>query len=129
MVSLHGDLRGKSPFSYVAFTLADGRRAFRSTEETEGAKAEEVASGWEKAAKRGRKGMLTEVQAHRVLDDILESAGQGKMDAQSVEAFFTGWLVSKQVSKAKGTARRHQDVLTPFLAQPGLAKRQGPLAG
>lgn len=129
MASLHKDPRGHSPFWYAAFTLADGRRAFRSTKSRDRKEAAEIARQWEKAADLGRGGSLTEVQARRVLDAILESAGQGRMNLQSVEDFFTGWIASKQASKAKGTARRYQDVLTPFLAHLGAAKRKGPLAG
>ncbi len=127
MASLHRDPRGKSPFFYAAFSLPDGRRAFRSTKQTNRAKAAEVARGWEKAAKMAKAGSLTEGQARRVLDDILENAGQGRMNLQSVEEFFNGWIASKSASRAQGTVRRYQDVVTPFLKALEPSRRRAPL--
>jgi hypothetical protein len=109
MASLHRDPRGKSPFWYVAFTLPNGRRTFRSTKERVRNRAWEIAFKWEKAAKLGRRGELTEVQARKVLNDILENAGIEAMKLQSVEVFFMDWLASKEAAKAKGTARRYRD--------------------
>ena len=111
MASLHRDPRSKSPFWYVAFTLPNGRRTFRSTKERARNQAWEIALKWEKAAKLGRRGELTEAQARKILNDILESTGQGPMNLQSVDQFFSSWIESKQVSKAKGTARRYVDVI------------------
>ena len=128
MASVHRDPRNKSPFFYAAFTLPDGRRAFRSTKEKSRAKAEEVARGWEKAARLGRAGTLTEGQARRVLDDILENVGQGRMNVQEIEEFLTGWLESKRAAKAAGTVRRYQDVVIPFLEHLGPTRRRAPLA-
>lgn len=110
MASLHKDPRGKSPYFYAAFTMSDGRRAFRSTKERDRKRAGEVARQFEKAADLGRGGNLTESQARRVLNDILESSGQGPMNLQSTEDFIRDWLASKQATKAKGTARRYEDV-------------------
>ena len=128
MASLHRDPRpNKSPYFYAAFTLPDGRRAYRSTKQINRTKAAEVARGWEKAAKLAKVGSLTEGQARRVLDDILENAGQGKMNLQSVEDFFNGWIASKSASRAAGTVRRYQDVIAPFLARLEPNRRRSPL--
>jgi len=129
VASLHRDPRGKSPFWYVAFTLPNGRRTFRSTKERARNRAWEIALKWEKAAKLGRRGELTEAQSRKILNDILESAGQGPMNLQTVDQFFSSWIESKQISKAKGTARRYADVIRPFLAQLDPQKRRGALNG
>jgi hypothetical protein len=129
MASLHRDPRGKSPFWYVAFTLPNGRRTFRSTKERVRNRAWEIALKWEKAAKLGRHGALTEVQARKVLNDILETAGVGPMNLQGVERFFVDWLASKETAKAKGTSRRYRDVIRSFLEQLGAQKRAGGLNG
>ena len=129
MASLHRDPRGKSPFWYVAFTLADGRRTFRSTKERNRKRAWEIALKWDKAADLGRRGQFNEAQARKVLNDILESAGEGPMNLQSVEQFVGGWIESKEMSKAKGTARRYADVVRPFLEQLDPKKRRGSLGG
>lgn len=127
MASLHKDSRSKSPFWYAAFTLSNGRRTFRSTKERVRNRAWEIALKWEKAARLGRRGHLTEAQARNVLNDILESAGQGPMNFQSVEQFFSNWLDSKTASKAKGTARRYRDVIRPFLGHLSPSKRAAAL--
>jgi integrase len=129
MASLHHDSRRRSPFWYAAFTLSDGRRTFRSTKERARNRAWEIALKWEKAAALGRRGLLNEAQARKVLNDILESAGQGPMNLQSVDQFFANWLASKEVSKAKATARRYKDVIRPFLEQLTPQKRRGALSG
>ena len=77
-----------------------------------------VALKWEKAADLGRGGGLTETHARKVLNDILESAGQGLMQSLSIEDYFRSWLSSK-ASKAKGTARRYRDAVEPFLKSLG----------
>jgi integrase len=129
MASVHRDPRRRSPFWYAAFTLSDGRRTFRSTKQRARNLALGIALKWENAAVRGRRGQLNEAQARKVLNDILESAGQGPMNLQSVEQFFGTWLASKEVSKAKATARRYKDVVRPFLEQLPLQKRRGALSG
>src|SRR5260370_3855814 len=122
MASLHRHPRRNSPFWYAAFTLSDGRRTFRSNKERARNRAWEIALKWEKAAAVGSRGHLTEAQARKVLNDILERAGHGPMNLQSVDQFFANWLASKEVSKAKGTARRYRDVIHPFLEHLGSQK-------
>ena len=119
MASLHKDPRGRSPFFYAAFTLSDGRRCFRSTKEQDRKKAAEVARQWEKAADLGRSGQLNEAQARKVLNDILESAGQGAMSSTSTQDFLTRWIESKETTKAAGTARRYKNTVERFLEQLG----------
>lgn len=127
MASLHKDPRGKSPYFYAAFRLPDGRRAFRSTKERDRKRAAEVARQWEKAADLGRSGRLSEAQARKVLDAILENAGHGPMDRTSTEEFLTRWIASKETTKAAGTARRYKDTVDVFLRQLG-ARARLPLA-
>ena len=127
MASLHKDPRGRSPFFYAAFTLADGRRCFRSTKEQDRKKASEVARQWEKAADLGRNGQLNEAQARKVLNDILESAGQGPMSSTSTQDFLTRWIESKETTKAAGTARRYKNTIERFLGQLG-QRAKHPLA-
>lgn len=119
MASLHKDPRGKSPYFYAAFTLPDGRRAFRSTKERDRKKAAEVARQWEKAAGLGRGGHLNEAQARKVLNDILESTGQAPMSGASTEEFLNRWLQSKETTKAAGTAQRYKNTVELFLNQIG----------
>jgi hypothetical protein len=62
MASIHKDPRGKSPYWYVAYTLADGKRVFRSTRQTDRKKAAEVARTLERATQAARQSELTETR-------------------------------------------------------------------
>src|SRR5688572_13996898 len=108
MASLHRDPRGRSPYFYAAFILPDGRRAFRSTKRTKRKEAEEVARGWERAARLGRAGTLSEVQARDVLNDIYERANGERMDFLGTAEYLREWLNSKDLIRAKGTVRRYR---------------------
>ena len=119
MASLHKDPRGKSPYWYVAFTSSDGQRVFRSTKQRERKKAMQTASQWEKAADLARSGQLVESRARRVLDDILESNGLGRIATVSIEDFLTHWIISKETAKAAGTARRYRNTVELFLRSLG----------
>ena len=77
MASLHRDPRGRSPFWYCAYTLANGRRCFKSTKQRERKKAQEVCRGWERAAEAAGRGDLTQIQARKILDEILDSVSEG----------------------------------------------------
>jgi integrase len=127
VASLHKDPRGKSPFWYCAFTLADGRRTFRSTKLTDRKKAWEVCIQWEKAAEQGRGGSLTEAQARKVLNTILESTGQAPMQTETIRDYFTNWLNGKELAKKPRTAERYGIVVERFLASLG-QKAKHPLA-
>lgn len=119
MASLHKDPRGKSPFWYCAFTLPDGRRAFRSTKQSERKLAMSVCLEWEKSAGHGRDGHFTEAQARKVLNSILENTGQAPMQAETIHEFFTNWLNGKELAKKPRTAERYRIVVQKFLASLG----------
>ena len=88
MASLHKDPRNKSPYWYCAYTLPDGRRAFRSTKQRDRKKALDVARTLEKAAEKARAGELTEAQVRKLLEGILESVGQSPIRSETVRSFF-----------------------------------------
>jgi integrase len=119
MASLHKDPRGKSPYFYCAFTLSDGRRTFRSTKLTDRKKAWDVCLQWEKASEQGRGGSLTEAQARRVLNTILESTGQGPMQSETIRDYFRSWLAGKELAKKARTAERYRIVVERFLTSLG----------
>jgi integrase len=115
VASLHKDPRGKSPYWYCAFVLADGRRAFRSTKQTDRKKAWDVARALEKAGEKARSGELTEVAVRKLLDDVLESAGHQALSQGTARAFFTSWLAGKQIAVKPGVYRLYQLVSARFL--------------
>lgn len=127
MASLHHHSSGRSPFWWCSFTLPDGTRAFRSTKKRKHGEAMEVCIAWEKAARLGRESRLTEVQARKVLNDILESAGQSPLTSVTVEEFLSQWVESKSITRAGGTAKRYKRTVKDFLAHLG-AKAKANLA-
>jgi integrase len=128
MASLHKDPRGKSPYWYVAFTLADGRRAFRSTRQTDRKKAAEVARTLEKAASAARRNELTEVHVRRWMDELLESTGQSPVRNITVKSFALDWLRSKRLVVNHASARRYESAIELFLSGLG-ARADKPLGG
>jgi integrase len=79
---------------------------------------------WAAASKEARKGRFFESQARKVLDDILESSGQGRMRNETTEAFLRAWVSSKEVSKSAGTARRYKHTIEEFLGHLGAKERE-----
>jgi integrase len=115
MASIHKDPRGKSPYWYCAFVLANGRRAFRSTKQTDRKKAWDVARALEKATQKARAGELTEIAVRRLLDDVLESADQRPLSTETPRSLFTSWLAGKAISTKPGVYRLYKKVSTRFL--------------
>jgi integrase len=127
VASLHKDPRGKSPYWYCAFTLIDGRRRFKSTKQTDRKDAWDVCRGWEKAIEASGRGTLSEAQARKVLNDILESIGEGPIRTQTTRQYFLNWLTGKELAKKKRTGTRYKKVVSDFLKAIG-AKADRPLA-
>ena len=121
MASIHKDPRNKSPYWYCAYTLPDGRRAYRSTKQRDRKKASDICRALEKASEKARANELTEVQVRKLLDEVLESVGQQPLQSESVRSFFTNWLSGKQLAITKGTHTHYKKVLGRFLE--GLGER------
>jgi len=101
MASLHK--RERSPFWYAAFSLPDGSRAFRSTKKRNHRAALETCLEWERAAKLGREGRLSENQARQVLADIFVRANAAALPAGTVKEFMDGWLSRKGLEVAESS--------------------------
>jgi integrase len=119
VASIHKDPRGKSPYWYAAYTLPDGRRAFRSTKQRDRKKAADVARALEKAAEKARAGELTETTVRRLLDSILENVGQSPIPATNVRTFFFSWLDGKKLSTKPGVHSHYRKSVEKFLSSLG----------
>ncbi len=104
---------------YAAYTDASGIRRFKSTKETKRKRAEAVANGWQRAVDFARKGILTQVQAVKVISEIYEAVNQEALNSADTASFFRDWVESKKLTTAKGTARRYGDVIKLFVTQLG----------
>src|ERR1700716_4249660 len=119
MASLHRDHRGRSPYWYCACALPDGQRRFKSTKQRSRKEALKVCLGWEKAVDTAGKGELSQFQARKILDEILENIGEGPIRRKTVSEFFTKWLEGKELAKKKGTWKRYKKGVDEFLASLG----------
>ena len=70
---------------------------------------------WEKASEAAGQGSLTEVQARKVLCEILESVGESPIRTESVRDFFSHWLEGKKLSTVEGTFFHYRSALEAFL--------------
>ena len=146
MASLHRDPRGKSPFFSCAFIHIDGTRAFKSTKKDRRKEASEIARGWQRAVDWARKGELTGARIHQLQSDICEAADAmlprhrdfvgsvlaeiherasgERVNFATVDGYLNGWVDSKELTRAKITARRYRDTVKGFLDHLcGKAKR------
>lgn len=142
MASVHKDPRGKSKYWYCAFTLPDGRRAFRSTKATDRSEAVAIGERWERQStsiaqspklqnkafvmesfisltQQASQGDFTEATARSFLDDILKASGQAPLRNISARQFLLNWVESKEIAKAKGTGQRYRKVVESFVARLG----------
>jgi integrase len=113
MASLHRDPRSR--FWYAAFSLPNGKRAFRSTKHTDRKKAERVMMEWEKASELASRGELTESASRKVLDLIRESVGDPALKVATTREFFTNWLAGKKLSQKSATGKRYTKPVMEFL--------------
>ena len=113
MASLHK--RERSPFWYAAFTLPDGCRAFRSTKKRGHRAALETCLEWERAAKLGREGRLSENQARQVVADIFVRANAANLPAGTVKEFLDSWLSRKGLEVAESSLVEYNQAARLFL--------------
>ena len=119
MASLHKDAHGRSPYFYAAFRLPNGKRAFKSTKETDRKKAERIANKWEDAAGLASKGELTEEASRKVLDEIRKIVGDSPLPVITVRQFFENWLAGKKLSRTGSTGKRYEKPVAEFLKSLG----------
>lgn len=114
MPSLHRHSSGRSPFWFASYLGEDGKFKLRSTKHTDRTKAMQVAIEYERAARMGRAGELTEIQCRKVLNDILERTSDESFKNISVEQYFDEWLQTKELAKSEGTMERYAATIKLF---------------
>ena len=119
MATVHRDPRGKSRFWYAHFTDASGKRRCTSTKETDKEKAKLKCAQWHAEALALRNDSTRDAHAIKVMNRILETAGNAKVKIKTVKGWFDEWLAEWKESKAEGTTVRYEAVLKRFLS--GLA--------
>jgi hypothetical protein len=115
--------RPGSPYWFACFTAADGRRLKKSTKQTDRRKGLEVTLAWDRAARDGRRGTLTEAQARKVVSEIVEHASGEPLLFYTAEAWLRDWLQGKGLAKSANTHVKYKRTVESFLAHLGVRAR------
>src|SRR5262249_3391627 len=121
MASIHRDQHDppRSPFWFVAFRDASGKRTFRSTKTTDKATALRLARKLEQAAREARKRELTASRALELLSEFVEATTGEKVRNYSVTGWLAEWLSSKKTETSPSTFTKYQSIVKRFLSHLG----------
>src|SRR5206468_9766351 len=118
MASVHR--RPESKYWHAAWRDVHGKLILRSTKQTNRAKALAFALECERAEKLAGAGSLTEAQARRIVEDIMERAGTGEiLRNHSIAAWLREWLAGKEARKSESTAVRYGQIVGEFITHLG----------
>jgi integrase len=126
MASIHK--RPNTDKYHAAFYLPDGRRALRSTGTRDKRKAMQIAIEYEKAARVGREGLLTDKRAREVIASIYAVANADLMPAATVEQYFDRWLKVKAIETKENTLAEYTKTTERLKDSLG-AKAKRPMDG
>ncbi len=120
--------RETSEYWHAVWRDKDGRQVWRSTKQTDRTKALAFALECERAEKLAGADSLTEAQARKVVQDIMERAGNGEgMRNPAISEWFGEWLAAKEASKSQSTFVRYRQIVAEFLEHLGKRAKR-PLA-
>ena len=114
-----------SRFWIACFTGPDGRRLQRSTHETDRRSAQKIADKYQDAANAGRRGLLTEHYARKVIAEIFEISNQTTLVVDTVGDYFTRWLQSKKNRIGHKSFIRYSQLVEAFLQWIGPRSKFG----
>ena len=112
-----------SPFYQAVITLSDGRRTNRSTKTSNKTQALLMAAQYQNAADKLKDGTLTTDHARKVLNDLLEQAGQDTLHNDTTENYLREWVKGKL---NEGTRERYESAIEAFIKSLG-ARAKGNL--
>ena len=111
--------REHSPYWFACFTGPHGERVKKSTKQTDKKKAMAICLEWSRVSDQGRRGALTEVQARKVISEIVEKTIGEPLEFHTVQVWLETWVAGKEQTKAVKTAVRYRQVIRNFLAHLG----------
>jgi integrase len=114
MASIHR--KKNSPYWHCAFYLPDGRRTLRSTGTTKRRKALDICTEYERVAREGREGRLTEARARDTISTIYQIAHQEQLPQSTTKDFIASWLKGKEVTLAESSLAEYQVAARELLA-------------
>jgi integrase len=115
MASLHKDPRGKSPYYYCAYQLANGQRAFRSTGKTSKNDAWIICQSFVEMEGKVAQGEASADQLMKVVNATLQRLGQEPIQRPSAKLWFQRWLKTEQGAVSDSTIERYRQVTDDFL--------------
>jgi integrase len=127
VASLHKDPRGKSPFWFVAYRTPDGRQHFKSTRETDRAKAEAFRKAIEEMHGRAKIGACTETAARSIMADLFEAITGDPLKFTTVRAWFDTCLADVKKKRGLTTHARYASVIRDFLKFIGPQRAAAPV--
>lgn len=103
MPSLHKDPKGRSPYFYCAYSLANGKRKFRSTKMKTKAEAWKVCIAWADAAKEAG----ADHRDREILDQMREARGKKPLKVSTIRKFFEEWVEGQKLHLSENTHKRY----------------------
>ncbi|MCZ6674282.1 MAG: site-specific integrase [Verrucomicrobia bacterium] len=114
--------RGNKGNWKAIFKDGNGKFVERTTKTNNLKEAQEILAEWEKAARKARRGELTQAQVMKVMSELVLASSGEKMERESTRDFFTRWLRGKETRRGRSTIKRYKPILEGFL--DSLAERR-----
>jgi integrase len=124
MASIHKDPRGKSPFWYCAYRMPNGRRAFKSTKQTEHDKALAFCRTLDYASRESKADRLTESRARELISEIVLQTTGEPLRFYSADEWLHDWLKGKELAKSEGTFVKYKHTIEKFLTSLGERRKR-----
>lgn len=118
MASVHRDPRFPKGVFYCYYTLADGRRATRSTGRRSRAQAQIVCQALQQAENEAAGGDLTKDRLKELLDETLKRLGESPIERISIKNWLEEWLAGKE-GISERTRENYAQAVREFLAYLG----------
>ncbi|MGA8654866.1 MAG: hypothetical protein WB586_01860, partial [Chthoniobacterales bacterium] len=115
MASVHRDPRFPKGVFYCYYTLADGRRATRSTGRRSRAQAQIVCQALQQAENEAAGGDLTKDRLKELLDETLKRLGESPIERISIKNWLEEWLAGKE-GISERTRENYAQAVREFLA-------------
>jgi site-specific recombinase XerD len=117
MSSLHK--HSDSPYWYGAYRLANDRRVFKSTKQTDKRKARIMLDAWERAEEQAGRGTATERKLREIINQTLERLELSPLETPTRAEWFKGWLADHEAQVSTTTFKGYKQGVDLFLRYLG----------
>ena len=119
MASIHRDPRFPKGVWYCNYTLADGRRVFRSTGKRERKAAQIICQALQQAEDEARGGSLSKDRLQALFNETLTRIGESPSKRITVKDWLESWLAAKALNVSPTSFRVYTRAVREFLAYLG----------